>query len=310
MTVVARADVCCVCSEHVKDAFTSESWLGELGTACEDVLCSSCLTETINKCLPHCRAEGTLRISCPHPGCGKMIPQKLVLAMSRQAQIVVEEIEQQTEASHNSSSTGSLNYRGTAEMCPVCCSTDTSVVEQKLWKLSDKRGDGHSFTCADVCWKCLSTWIQVKLPECEKMRELEMPCPGENCGSTLPVKLVLSLSDEAACLWNKLRRRRQLQANPMFPKEVQVNCPREACFGIGYLGQPTVMCFVCEEQWEASSPSSVQSAENFVMEGVKNCPNCKIPILKNGGCDHMHCTHCMHDSWWSTLEPYRKVMGL
>ena len=35
---------------------------------------------------------------------------------------------------------------------------------------------------------------------------------------------------------------------------------------------------------------------------VKHCPNCKLIIQKNGGCDRMRCTHCGTAFAWLTGE--------
>jgi len=37
---------------------------------------------------------------------------------------------------------------------------------------------------------------------------------------------------------------------------------------------------------------------------VKQCPNCFVPIEKNDGCDHMHCTVCGSDFSWRNATPW------
>ena len=68
-------------------------------------------------------------------------------------------------------------------------------------------------------------------------------------------------------------------------KPAQVDCPRPRCLGLGYLGFETVMCFLCEHQWDASS-GVVEGTETPLEEGedakeaamagvkVKRCPSC------------------------------------
>jgi len=81
------------------------------------------------------------------------------------------------------------------------------------------------------------------------------------------------------------------------------------CWGLGYLGFDTVMCFMCEEQWnpeEGGVPMPVDvDVEEVMGVKVKKCPKCSEYIEKNGGCDHMTC-RCKYEFWWSTLAPYRK----
>ena len=94
----------------------------------------------------------------------------------------------------------------------------------------------------------------------------------------------------------------------------QVDCPRPECVGLGYLGFETVMCFVCEHQWDAPS-TQVEGSETQVLEleenemevagrRVKRCPKCREFIDKNGGCDHMTC-RCKHQFSWQTLKAWK-----
>ena len=39
---------------------------------------------------------------------------------------------------------------------------------------------------------------------------------------------------------------------------------------------------------------------------TKNCPNCREPIEKNGGCNHMHCRSCKYEFCWACLGRYPK----
>ncbi|KAI0891903.1 hypothetical protein F4806DRAFT_506250 [Annulohypoxylon nitens] len=43
-----------------------------------------------------------------------------------------------------------------------------------------------------------------------------------------------------------------------------------------------------------------EAATNVTIKRVtRRCPNCTIQIEKNGGCDHMQCSHCRHQFNWS-----------
>lgn len=46
------------------------------------------------------------------------------------------------------------------------------------------------------------------------------------------------------------------------------------------------------------------SSEAAVARFTRPCPNCNVPIEKNRGCDHMHCTECRFDYWWSCTCRY------
>ncbi|CAE7244293.1 GBP3, partial [Symbiodinium microadriaticum] len=71
-----------------------------------------------------------------------------------------------------------------------------------------------------------------------------------------------------------------------------VDCPQPGCVGLGYLGFDTVMCFICEHQWDATE--GILGEETELPEGeevteaavagvkVKRCPKCHEYIEKNG----------------------------
>ena len=97
--------------------------------------------------------------------------------------------------------------------------------------------------------------------------------------------------------------------------------------GIGYLGHETIMCMICEEQWNASEETVVHIGANEIDASelaklgngqlanikvadqltitVRKCPNCGVITEKNGGCDHMRCRQCNHEYYWSTGKKYR-----
>merc|ERR1712007_193125 len=82
-------------------------------------------------------------------------------------------------------------------------------------------------------------------------------------------------------------KRRRLRNNELYPAAVQINCPQPHCWGLGYLGFDTVMCFICEHQWSpgqegAPIPTEVDVEEVMGIR-VKKCPKCDEYIEKNGG---------------------------
>lgn len=43
----------------------------------------------------------------------------------------------------------------------------------------------------------------------------------------------------------------------------------------------------------------------WIIQNTKACPRCHVDILKNGGCNHMHCRNCGHDFNWD--KPSERV---
>nr|KAG5714730.1 hypothetical protein BaRGS_000218 [Batillaria attramentaria] len=44
----------------------------------------------------------------------------------------------------------------------------------------------------------------------------------------------------------------------------------------------------------------------WLVTNSKQCPNCKSPIQKNEGCNHMKCSKCKHDFCWVCLEQWKR----
>jgi hypothetical protein len=139
-------------------------------------------------------------------------------------------------------------------------------------------------------------------------------CFGERCQELVDLTLQRHLESASEPLGEFasmpiVSRRRRLRDNALYPPAVQVDCPDPNCWGLGYLGFDTVMCFVCERTWtpeEMGLPAPVNcDIEEIMGVKVKKCPKCQEYIEKNGGCDHMTCK-CGYEFLWSTLQPYRR----
>lgn len=169
-------------------------------------------------------------------------------------------------------------------------------------------------SCQHVaCCYCWARWAHAQLQFCRRNPTLR--CWGGGCEMELSIEFwdLLEIVFSGAQQWHTsfaevesmltLLRRRRLQINPLFPPAVQVDCPQPGCYGLGYFGFDTVMCFLCEHQWTPAQVNSDNSDSQDPISGTKRCPRCSILIEKNGGCDHMTC-NCGHEFWWSTLQPY------
>lgn len=190
---------------------------------------------------------------------------------------------------------------GSAPMCTICC--------EPCWWLLASGHCGHG-----ACERCLATWAEGQIHRCELERRDVGRCFAPGCQERTSVALAVHLETRSTPLKVFSRRtevaqRRRLRSNELFPAQLQQDCPRPGCWGLGYLGFDTVMCFMCEETWspeEAGVPIPIDNDVEEVMGvKVKKCPKCSEYIEKNGGCDHMTC-RCGYQFWWTTLAPYRR----
>jgi hypothetical protein len=89
---------------------------------------------------------------------------------------------------------------------------------------------------------------------------------------------------------------------------MMMTCPSESC--------AFSFCRSCKEPWHADSTCEQHKQwkidngqadnlyENWARENTKNCPSCLRPIQKNGGCNHMTCSHCRHEFCWVCLVDF------
>lgn len=175
-------------------------------------------------------------------------------------------------------------------ICPICCEVHIALISMTV-------------NCLHFsCLSCLTMWAREQLPIYRCTRSLFMSCfvCHADVDSSLQ-KLVYGRDPATRNLDKQLKRRLQLQRNPLYPSPVQVDCPNADCMGLGYLAHETVMCFICEHQWSSDGAR----ADEIGMLSFKQCPSCKAYIEKDGGCDHMTC-RCRCEFWWSTGAPYRR----
>lgn len=193
-----------------------------------------------------------------------------------------------------------------ASRCDIC--------QEVYFATVSNRCCGHN-ACYD-CWlKWAASQTSDALERCALLTRVSssasLPCFGHGCKQFIEAPLWKSLinqCDDLALFDHQMARRRKLVANALYPREMQVECPMPTCYGLGYLGFDSVMCFVCEHQWLPTDPGAAPcdiNVEELMGVKVKRCPKCFEFIEKNGGCDHMTC-RCKHEFYWTSLQPYRR----
>ena len=123
--------------------------------------------------------------------------------------------------------------------------------------------DGHA-----SCKSCLRQYVNLTLLPTKTVYYDFIPCPAQ-CDKFLPWKkstksdiVVKGVENILLCKTKKVMEKRQMD--------------------VSYL--------ICGER----DPSS----EKEIGKHCKLCPNCRVPIEKNSGCDHVKC-RCGHNFWWT-----------
>lgn len=290
-------ETCSVCG-GARPMLINETWAGQLHSACSHGACESCLARWVVSELPRCRAERMLRVRCIDKKCSKVMPQPLVHHALFVAQVPsCIPVLLDGEMDFHMCIFGPRNEQPPMgpHVCSICC--------EFAGHLLKNFGCEHS-----ACSSCWQRWIEAQIPSCRA--KCEMPevvkCFVPECGAEMAAPLwrhVCSESSEGSLLLDELATRSRLQKNLMFPREMQVNCPRPGCVGLGYLGFDQVMCFICEHQWISNGSMPGDEIPSGV---IKACPKCHVNIEKTGGCDHMTCSQCRHEFSWTTLANYRQ----
>ncbi|KAJ7659801.1 hypothetical protein DFH06DRAFT_1326824 [Mycena polygramma] len=180
--------------------------------------------------------------------------------------------------------------------CPICCIQVLDPVTATC---------GHSF-----CRDCVSRYLLAALEE----RTLPLTCPGARCTEPMSLKMARSILE--CTKFNSLLRAAMLSYTYAHREELR-SCPSTDCkqfYRVG-LDCHTVqcpscllrICTTCHTEAHDSDPVNVQGGvdrrDRLFQEWVesssdaKNCPRCKIPVERDGGCYHITCLCGTHICW-------------
>ncbi|XP_023322764.1 potential E3 ubiquitin-protein ligase ariadne-2 [Eurytemora carolleeae] len=104
-------------------------------------------------------------------------------------------------------------------------------------------------------------------------------CPGPNC--PIVIKAAECVSKNTVCTF----------------------CKSRFCFKCGYSYHAPTDCETIK-RWLTKCADDSETA-NYISANTKDCPKCNICIEKNGGCNHMQCSHCKHEFCWMCMGDWR-----
>jgi hypothetical protein len=102
-----------------------------------------------------------------------------------------------------------------------------------------------------------------------------------------PVKLAsLTILSMTWIVWVCIEKMQLQKARKIWLRQIVVECP--CC----------TKPFLLNAEAELSDEGGWGSDE-WIQKNSRPCPNCFVPITKNGGCDRMKCTSCGTGFWWN-----------
>ena len=201
--------------------------------------------------------------------------------------------------------------------CRGCC--DSCYEETELYRL-ERCG-------CSACKSCLTEWLTTQVNDnfaglhdlecmdpscCGKPKALKSKSPSESKSSAAansPPVPRIAIADVRALLdsdtWercNQITLEKHLMACPGFRW-----CSRCDAGGIVPKGCDKVACTKCKHNIVSSVSAFAEQRENrtWKNKNTKNCPKCKAPTQKNGGCSHITCRMCKYEWCWICMGKYQ-----
>ena len=192
------------------------------------------------------------------------------------------------------------------QMCFVCC--DDSVKSEDFISLGCK----HSY-----CRECWTNYLESRITEGEVFN---IRCMDPECQINLSYDCVKEIASDAVFA----KYKKFMGTKVASESKKYTFCPMEGCGACSELTSALVgstvdcqscshaFCLKCQE--EAHEPASCEAMKlwlklqqedgmttKWISAHTKDCPKCKKPIEKNGGCNHMSCGQCRAEFCWLCL---------
>ncbi|KAL0591359.1 hypothetical protein ABG067_001390 [Albugo candida] len=214
------------------------------------------------------------------------------------------------------------------DILPLLHYTDSSSITDAFVKLSCS----HRF-CLGCMQQYLSSKIQARQVEPGSLsyfldfeeertdrRSGQLLCPIPGCGSAIGNSDMLRIGGKEAInrYVNTLKRIHKLCSELIVCEQPgrTYSCPKcstIACFACGERKHYLSWIF-CRNKLLKSEDATYQkwerslSKRKFGLSLVRSCPNCRIRIWKEEGCNHMSCSYCKHEFCWVCLMNWDKSM--
>eukprot|EP01113_Clastostelium_recurvatum_P032600 TRINITY_DN4210_c0_g1_i2.p1 TRINITY_DN4210_c0_g1~~TRINITY_DN4210_c0_g1_i2.p1 ORF type:complete len:531 (-),score=73.69 TRINITY_DN4210_c0_g1_i2:208-1716(-) len=192
--------------------------------------------------------------------------------------------------------------------CPICCMDD--IAPDDLYIYSQCK---HAY-----CMDCLDAYYNSRIND---GKVLDIKCPFPGCTTLVDFHQIHDVvSDEGFQRYEGFTFLATLNADPHVRW-----CPKAGC-GNAMAMDPTSrdchcqkcgqdFCGECKEdthtgtceefqQWRVENGLVDKRYSKWANKHTKKCPQCKTPIEKASGCNHMTCAHCHHEWCWLCGRKY------
>ncbi|CAE6417559.1 unnamed protein product [Rhizoctonia solani] len=206
----------------------------------------------------------------------------------------------------------------------LSCSVCLEAMEPSVW-VRPTAGCGHE---PRICEACLGQYVMHGIRE----GSTEVLCPDVGCRRQMDRKDVMGyIRGDPGCLkrYHTLVAQRELERQPNFVWCQNPRCGRGQVHDKGD-ASPLVICHYCRSRscfthrilWHRGLTcegydlvilhgEEMQASEDYIGKHTKQCPNCRRPIEKITGCDHMTCLSpwgCGHEFCWVCLASYGDIL--
>jgi len=171
----------------------------------------------------------------------------------------------------------------------------------------------------NYCNECWQGYLNVKIKEGQV---LKLSCPAPSCKRSVKEEEVHGrTSAEMYKKYQKYLYNAQMSLNPNARW-----CPTPDCetVMVGDKKNPRLkcptcskeLCFLCNKGWRIGScdmaargilsvaADRTAFAAYALVTNLKECPACRAPTMRDGGCNHMSCSRCGHQWCWMCKGDY------
>jgi len=186
--------------------------------------------------------------------------------------------------------------------CPICFLDDIQPNEFYIFSQCK-----HGY-----CTECLESYFSNRINE---GKVLDIKCPFPACTTILEYHQIQDVvSDELFNRYEEFTFLASLNQDPTLRW-----CPKPGCGNAMFFDpdHPECKCTQCNyefcgnckepahkgtceeyQQWKEDNGLVDKKYENWARKNTKKCPNCKTPIEKANGCNHMTCGNCNYQYCW------------